>query len=93
MSEIIRKNVIASGIVQGVCYRAFVHENAFDLQVQGWVRNLPDGSVEAELQGQSESVERLIDRMRSGPRMARVTGLEVTNIDVDPSCHDFCVRH
>ncbi len=59
--------VVVSGIVQGVFFRASTRDAAVRAGVHGFVRNLPDGRVEAVLQGDREAVERVIDFMRKGP--------------------------
>ena len=89
----IRLQVIASGRVQGVNYRWFVLERADELAVRGWVRNLPDGRVEAELEGKKESVDKLIEAMKKGPGMAHVTGVTVIPLAFENSYRDFQVRH
>ena len=61
-----------SGRVQGVGFRWFVHDAAAREGVHGWVRNLPDGTVEAFLEGDVESVDRLEAALRRGPAAARV---------------------
>jgi acylphosphatase len=61
-----------TGIVQGVGFRYFVHDEAQRLKVVGWVRNRSDGRVEVLAEGAKTSLEALIDRMRRGPRTARV---------------------
>ncbi|MGE0565560.1 MAG: acylphosphatase [Pseudolabrys sp.] len=66
-------NVI--GRVQGVGFRAFVEEQAFRHQVEGWVRNRRDGSVEALLAGASGEVEAMIAACHKGPLGARVDAL------------------
>jgi acylphosphatase len=58
---VIRTNVIYRGHVQGVCFRATTQGCARDLAVTGFVRNLPDGSVELEVQGPADEVQRLLD--------------------------------
>jgi acylphosphatase len=64
------------GRVQGVGFRDALRAEAVRLGVAGWVRNRTDGIVEARLEGNYDSVERLIDWARRGPRMARVDRLE-----------------
>src|SRR5207244_9719661 len=49
--KVVAAEVVVSGRVQGVCYRAFTQEAALDLGLGGWVRNLPDGRVEAQVEG------------------------------------------
>lgn len=60
------------GRVQGVGFRWFVRENARRLGLAGWVRNLPDGSVEIAAAGIEQSVQRLAEVVRVGPDGARV---------------------
>jgi acylphosphatase len=76
--ELIAAQVIVSGRVQGVCYRAFTREAALELGLGGWVRNLPDGRVIAEIEGPREKVERLLEQLRIGPPRACVTDVNVT---------------
>ena len=76
MAEIAR-HVRVSGQVQGVFYRAWAQGQARELALSGWIRNCPDGSVEAHLQGEQDAVERMIERMRSGPSNARVDDVDV----------------
>lgn len=76
-----RYRVRVSGTVQGVGYRANVRSRAERAGLAGWVRNLPDGRVEAEVEGAEAAVENLLTWMREGPRGARVTGLERDEID------------
>lgn len=65
------------GIVHGVSFRSSMAQLASDLGVRGWVRNLPDGSVEAFLEGDERKVSRLLDWAKKGPPRARVDRLEV----------------
>jgi len=76
-----RFHVLVSGQVQGVGYRAAVHARAQRAGVTGWVRNLPDGRVEAEIEGEQDAVEDLLTWMGEGPRWARVTGIEREQVD------------
>ena len=64
------------GIVQGVGFRYFALRHAQDLGLAGWVRNLPDGSVEVAARGPSESLERLKEILSVGPRAGRVDHIE-----------------
>jgi acylphosphatase len=78
--------------VQGVFFRAWTKEQASALGVSGWVRNCHDGSVEAHIQGAGDAVERMIERLRSGPPHAQVGQLEIE--EVAPEAGDrFEVRH
>jgi len=62
--------------VQGVGFRASAAHEARRLGVDGWVRNLPDGSVELEASGTPEAVDALCAWLGQGPRGARVTGVD-----------------
>ncbi|OJW47928.1 MAG: acylphosphatase [Thiobacillus sp. 65-1059] len=65
------------GRVQGVWFRESMRREAERLHVAGWVRNAPDGSVEAVVQGSAAAVDALIQWARSGPPLARVERIEL----------------
>ena len=65
------------GFVQGVGFRFAVERAARSREVAGWVRNRPDGTVEAVFEGEPEDVEALVDFCRKGPRGAEVERVEV----------------
>ncbi len=69
--------VTVRGRVQGVSFRAYAEEQARRLGVAGWVRNEPDGSVAGHFEGEPAAVDALVDWCRSGPRLARVEGVDV----------------
>jgi acylphosphatase len=66
------------GVVQGVFFRGTCRRQALNHGLTGWVRNNPDGSVEAVFEGSSPDVEALIAWMRQGPRHAQVETTDVT---------------
>lgn len=72
-----RKRVIVSGLVQGVFFRDSARRTAAVQGVAGWVRNLPDGRVEAVFEGDAEAVERMVAWARRGPNRAVVDKIEV----------------
>jgi acylphosphatase len=72
-----RARLVISGRVQGVAYRQSTVDAARRAGVVGWVRNLPDGRVEAVAEGERPRVEALLAWCRRGPRLARVDGIEV----------------
>jgi acylphosphatase len=74
----IRRRVIVSGRVQGVFFRDTCRREARTRGVNGWVRNLPDQSVEAVFEGTAPSVEAMVAWARRGPELAEVTAVEVT---------------
>lgn len=69
-------NLTFHGRVQGVFYRDWTVHNARELGLTGWVRNRPDGAVEALLQGDEAAVRQMVERMRSGPPRAHVERIE-----------------
>jgi acylphosphatase len=74
-------HVRVTGCVQGVFFRAWTVEKARRLAVAGWVRNCPDGSVEAHLEGEKWDVQQLIDLLHRGPPSAEVARVVVENAD------------
>jgi len=76
--DLIAAEVVVSGDVQGVGYRAFTQRAAKDLGLSGWVRNLYDGRVQVEVEGPRVKVEELLARLRRGPSLAAVSDVTVT---------------
>ena len=73
----IRRRVIVRGRVQGVFYRGTCRREARSRGVNGWVRNLPDQSVEAVFEGTAPSVEAMVAWASRGPELAEVTAVDV----------------
>ena len=88
----VARRVTVHGRVQGVFFRASTRDRARELAVGGWVRNEPDGTVTAHLEGPDDAVNRLLDWIRDGgPGDAVVTHVDVD--DVEPRGEgDFHVR-
>ena len=78
MNDRTRAHVFVSGRVQGVFFRAHTRQTATDLGIDGWVRNLPDGRVEAVFEGQPAAVDTMIDWCAEGSPKAVVNEVEVT---------------
>ena len=76
--EKVRAHVLVSGRVQGVFYRAETRDHARSRRLGGWVRNRPDGRVEAVFEGPRAQVESMIDWCRKGPPLAHVTSVDVS---------------
>lgn len=76
--ERVRTRVRVSGRVQGVWFRRSTADEARVIGVDGWVRNLPDGAVEAVFEGTPGAVALAIDYVSSGPEHALVTDVQVT---------------
>ncbi len=75
--ENLRAHVIIHGLVQGVWFRASTKETALGLGVDGWVRNLPGGGVEALFEGEKKKVEEIVGWCHKGPPGARVTKVDI----------------
>jgi acylphosphatase len=73
----VRRRVVISGRVQAVGFRASCARRATQAGVSGWVRNTPDGAVEAVFEGTPQAVEALLQWCRGGPPMARVVSVDV----------------
>lgn len=67
---------VVHGRVQGVGYRYFVLDRAARLNLSGTTRNLRDGTVEVEARGARASLEKLLEELRRGPALARVTDIK-----------------
>ncbi|HKI43706.1 MAG TPA: acylphosphatase [Balneolales bacterium] len=72
-----RAHILLSGRVQGVGFRYFVQRTARGMSLHGWVRNLPDGRVEAVFEGDAEHVRKAIKACEIGPGTARVENINV----------------
>jgi acylphosphatase len=89
---IIARRFIVTGRVQGVGYRYYVQDHAAVEGVHGFVRNLPDGSVEAVVEGDDESVLRVERALRRGPASARVEHVDVEELAPSGRATGFSVR-
>jgi acylphosphatase len=89
----VRARVFISGRVQGVFFRSETRHEAKKRGLRGWVRNTPDGRVEALFEGEEENVKELIEFCRQGPPGARVTGVDVTWENYTGEFRDFEIRH
>jgi len=88
---LVARRFVVSGRVQGVGFRYFAQEWAVREGATGWVRNLPDGRVEALVEGEAESVTRIERALRAGPRGARVENVTVDIEDVSGAYDTFSV--
>ena len=73
----VRRRFVITGRVQGVGFRWFARDAAGREGVDGWVKNLPDGSVEAEIEGEIDAVDRVEAAFRRGPAASRVEDVDV----------------
>lgn len=74
-----RVRVLIDGRVQGVCFRMETRRAAEERGVEGWVRNLPNGKVEAVFEGEDSKVRSMLEWCEAGPPLARVNRVEVEN--------------
>lgn len=79
--QLIARHIIVHGRVQGVFYRNWTVDTARSLGVAGWVRNLPDGTVEALAEGPEDAVARLIEAMHEGPPHAAPTHVDAREVE------------
>jgi acylphosphatase len=73
----IAKHAVVRGIVQGVAFRWYAKERARELGLAGWIKNLPDGCVEARFEGPQAAVDSFVEWLRHGPPAAHVEGMEL----------------
>jgi acylphosphatase len=90
-SGLVRVRVFAGGRVQGVAYRFFAEKYAGRMGITGWVRNLQDGGVEVLAEGSNENIEAFLERLREGPRLARVDTFDVRREASTGEFRDFQV--
>lgn len=85
----VQKNILVNGFVQGVSYRKHTKRIATNLGVNGWVRNLGNGSVEACLEGDEQAVDALIAWCAFGPKNGKVEEVKVTRYQFRAAYSDF----
>jgi acylphosphatase len=82
-----------TGEVQGVFYRDFVRRNAVRLGIRGYVRNMPDRSVEAVLEGDEEVLKEALRRCWEGPTISSVKDVDEEWSDSKDEFYEFSVKH
>lgn len=87
-----RYHIFISGRVQGVFFRDSTRKKAKELAVNGWVRNLPDGRVEAVFEGEKEKVNKLIEWAERGPIIAKVDNIEIVEEKYQDDFKNFEIR-
>ncbi len=88
-----RAHVFISGRVHGVFFRAYTRDAAKRAGVAGWVRNISDGRVEAVLEGDGESVRRVIEWCHQGSPLSRVDSVEVIDEAYTGEFTSFAITH
>lgn len=86
-------HLMIRGFVQGVGYRKWARKIAQNEGITGWVRNLPDGSVEALLQGDKATIEKVIAEYKKGPFLSEIEEVDVVWEEQKESFEDFTIRH
>lgn len=93
MEEKTRAHLVISGRVQGVFFRAETQRAAELYGITGWVRNKPDGTVEAVVEGARPDVVSLINWCKNGPPISRVDGVDVNWQDHESAFDAFTIRY
>jgi acylphosphatase len=84
--KMVRAHVVIDGRVQGVCFRMDTRRAALERSIKGWVRNLPDGRVEAVFEGEESDVKSMMKWCETGPPLARIGKIDV---EWEPCRGDF----
>ena len=91
--DLVRKAGRAEGRVQGVGFRMFVRDLGMELGATGWVKNMRDGSVTMELQGEPQTIERLVAEIKKGDDWIKVTNFTQEDLPVVAGENIFAVRY
>ncbi|MDD2670769.1 MAG: acylphosphatase [Syntrophales bacterium] len=87
-----RVKITISGRVQGVSFRAWTKRTAESMELTGWVRNLHNGDVEAVFEGPEDKVREMVEWCRKGPRLADVTGIQISEEAWRGEFRNFSIR-
>jgi acylphosphatase len=88
-----RAHLLISGRVQGVFFRAFTEEVALSYGLKGWVRNVPDGRVEALFEGEKTAIEEAIRQCYIGPPASKVENIDVKWEEFQGEYNSFSIRY
>ena len=89
----VRKHIYISGRVQGVGFRANARQKAQTYGVNGWIKNLFDGRVEAVVEGDKDSVQQMINFLKRGPSFANVTDVEINDEPPTGNLSNFSIKY
>jgi acylphosphatase len=89
----VRAHIFISGRVQGVFFRSETMHEAIQLGITGWIRNTPDGRVEAVVEGEEKNVKELSEFCKHGPPGARVANVEITWENCTGEFRNFEVKY
>ena len=81
--------IIVSGTVQGVFFRGFVKKKADELGLTGFIRNLEDGNVEIVIEGEKDTINKLVDFCKQGPDHSIIKGIKTTEINWSGNFKEF----
>ena len=87
----VARRYIVKGRVQGVGFRYFTHRVAQEVGVRGWVKNLPNGTVEVCAEGDMEPMEQFLSRINKGPSLGFVEAVEVGEVETE-GYQDFLIE-
>ena len=85
--------IVVSGRVQGVCYRAFVLHRANELNIKGYTKNLVNGNVKVIAIGEESVMNVFINMLRDGPSMARVDNIQTSEIIIGEEFSGFSIKY
>jgi len=86
-------HIIFAGTVQGVGFRYFVKKIADEMGVKGFVRNLPDGTVEVMAEGDKETLEKFLNAIEDGPPLAEVTHMAYEFLNKEGGFNNFEIQY
>jgi len=86
-------HAIVEGKVQGVFFRAYTRDEAERLGLSGWVRNRPDGSVEALISGDARNVDRMLEWLETGSPMSQVSRVIIKSGQQPSEVKDFFIKY
>ena len=84
--------IIISGRVQGVCYRAFVLHRANELNIKGYAKNMMNGNVKVIATGEDNAMNIFINMLKKGPSMARVEDIKISEIIIGEEFSNFIIK-
>lgn len=91
-SKIIQAHILINGRVQGIGFRWWVQRETSKLELNGWVRNLDDGRVEAIAEGEKENITKLIESIKKGPILSKVESVNVDWVKATGEFEKFGIR-
>ncbi len=89
----VRKHIYISGRVQGVGFRANARQKAQAYGIKGWIKNLFDGRVEAVVEGEQDSVQKMVNYLKRGPSFANVTDVEINDEPPTGNFNTFSIKY